>query len=569
MIKTEKLYNDYLDKVQSEILKINLSDKNLKLLKKELKEVNLIIPVVGTFSAGKSSLINSFLNNNVLPVGITPETALASELRYSSNERIEAVKKNESFDAYGITDMEKVKANAKEYKHLRIYLKNEGIRNIEPLILVDMPGYDSPLDLHNQAIIRYLDKGVHYVVLINSEDGTMNDSVRRHLQDIEEFNGNFSFFLSKSDCKPQSDLMAIKEVVEEQISDYLDIEKSAIPINNTDGEALRKVLKEIDPDHLFKSMFVERLKDNYYDITDEINLSISTLKKSKEETDQILKELKSGEDKILRKKESMIADIREKYSNSAVNSVVESVGRDLSSSSDEIVSAFSSGGKDGFSRCISEIVRHSLISNVKDLMIETSGDIINDFSHELSDINKSMFDFVLDENITNRLADNVKGFFDGSNKFLKGAIDKQKGSESLYKVLTTIFSITTSILNPVVEMLIVFLPNIFSGLFGNFQKNKQDEQIKSKIMTSVIPSIKRDLQSKLPDIFDKQVNLLINNISEDFESKLKEQQETIKKAETEKQAEIQNIEAKIADYEQTVLEITNLTKEYDIFTTEI
>ncbi len=54
-----------------------------------------MIPVVGNFSAGKSTLLNRFLEKSVLPTAITPETSLATELHYSANERIEAFSNND------------------------------------------------------------------------------------------------------------------------------------------------------------------------------------------------------------------------------------------------------------------------------------------------------------------------------------------------------------------------------------------------------------------------------------------------------------------------------------------
>ena len=56
-----------------------------KALKQDIAEAELIMPVVGSFITGKSTLINSFLNSGLLPVGTTPETALATELRYSES----------------------------------------------------------------------------------------------------------------------------------------------------------------------------------------------------------------------------------------------------------------------------------------------------------------------------------------------------------------------------------------------------------------------------------------------------------------------------------------------------
>ncbi|GAA7207519.1 hypothetical protein ID0449_06720 [Helicobacter pylori] len=53
------------------------------------------MPIVGNFSAGKSTLLNCFLEKSVLPTAITPEISLATELHYSANERIEVFSNND------------------------------------------------------------------------------------------------------------------------------------------------------------------------------------------------------------------------------------------------------------------------------------------------------------------------------------------------------------------------------------------------------------------------------------------------------------------------------------------
>ena len=51
-------------------------------LQKHISDTDLIVPVIGAFSAGKSSLLNSFLGKRYLSEGIAPETALATELHW-------------------------------------------------------------------------------------------------------------------------------------------------------------------------------------------------------------------------------------------------------------------------------------------------------------------------------------------------------------------------------------------------------------------------------------------------------------------------------------------------------
>ena len=46
----------------------------------------VVAPLIGEFSTGKSSLVNALLGRSVLSVNITPETAVPTEICYSSDE---------------------------------------------------------------------------------------------------------------------------------------------------------------------------------------------------------------------------------------------------------------------------------------------------------------------------------------------------------------------------------------------------------------------------------------------------------------------------------------------------
>lgn len=80
-------------------------------LKEAVSKAQIVIPFVGEFSAGQSTLLNKFMNKGtVLSVAMTPETAIAAELYYSTDEHTEAVRTDGS--VVTITDE---KINPKEY----------------------------------------------------------------------------------------------------------------------------------------------------------------------------------------------------------------------------------------------------------------------------------------------------------------------------------------------------------------------------------------------------------------------------------------------------------------------
>ncbi|MFI3247088.1 MAG: dynamin family protein [Ferrimonas sp.] len=110
----------------------------------------LLVPVVGGFSAGKSTALNSLMHDELLPVDVTAETAIPAELRYSSDEHIIAVGIDGTEQRHPISALSELSANAAQYEVVRLYLERAVLKQLEPITLVDMPGFDSPLDQHNQ-----------------------------------------------------------------------------------------------------------------------------------------------------------------------------------------------------------------------------------------------------------------------------------------------------------------------------------------------------------------------------------------------------------------------------------
>ena len=128
MIKTQKKYIDYLEVVTNQLQNINIDTSRYKDYILKIKNTELIVPVVGGFSAGKSTLINHYLGDEILSTSLTPETALATELRYSSKNYIQAIKSDESFDIFELNQSNEIKDNAAKYKYLKLYLNNDKLK---------------------------------------------------------------------------------------------------------------------------------------------------------------------------------------------------------------------------------------------------------------------------------------------------------------------------------------------------------------------------------------------------------------------------------------------------------
>jgi len=384
----------------------------------------------------------------------------------------------------------------------------------------------------------------------------------RQLSDIQEYGRDFSFFLSKTNLRAKSEAEEVAQNLQEQIEEYFDIEKDIILIDDNGGESLHKILMSIEPEYLFQNLFIDELKDNYYAITEELNTMISSLGKNKKKNEEILTELKESLLKIQRERDKLVEEASEKYSNANINKIVEAVGRELTSSLDELVSATINGGEDSMSHLISEIVRHTLISNIKDSMSDISNDIVDSFSTNLKNLNSSMSEFTMSDNWLEKITDTTKNMLNSTKSTLDNIIDERKKSDnsnSMYKIITTILATTTTVLTPILELVIIFLPELLGGLFSNYQQRKKEEQIRNTLLTQIIPSLKRELRSKLPNIFNQQVQEMIKNISSQFEHIIEEKRQTIERTQQDIENKNIDIQKQINLYKDINKNITRLT----------
>ncbi|WP_033777634.1 dynamin family protein [Helicobacter pylori] len=226
-----------------------------------IQKQQLVIPVVGNFSTGKSTLLNRFLGSSVLPTGITPETSLATELHYSANERIEAFSSNdektESFEP-NEQSFEAIKENASKYSYLL------------------------------------------------------------------EFDKGLSFILSKTNLRTPSQVEEISRYIQNQIQDHLDLTTHLI-YSNKDNNALLEVADKIDAEKLFSALYLKRLKFLNSQLQNSLKSVMESFDYSKEKALEEIKALDLGVKDVEKTYEKLRANLEEEYSSVAVGSVVKKV----------------------------------------------------------------------------------------------------------------------------------------------------------------------------------------------------------------------------------------------------
>lgn len=544
MLKTQNIYLNYLEAVERLIVETPLSVDELGQLKEDVRHTELLIPVIGAFSAGKSSLINAFIGEDVLGVGLTPETELATELRYSSDPHLLALRPDGSSERLSVSALSTLKSRANEFTHVQLYLDNPQLKALPSLVLVDMPGFGSSLANHNKAIAYYLPRGVHFIVVTSVEDGNITQSMLRQLDDLQTYGRDFTFLLNKINLRSDEQVQAVAELIDDQIRSNFVTSRPVITVG-LDGEVrLKEVLTRIQPEQILRQVFEDRLKDLTHSLLSQINLALTSLKKDHTENQLALSELAKGIRQIERKRDEVLEDLRDQQLDRTVDSCLKMVGRELDNAESELVSAGLAGNQEAFSRIVSEVVRSSMTRSVKDQMDTLSRSVVADFAQAVGDLGKGMGQFNNEQNWLGQLTDRINRSLQKTGETLghwSGSLAERNAQELerlkkeskweegeplprvTYQGLATVLAVTTSVVNPLIELAIIFLPSILAFI----NEGRQREQLRQKVISEVIPSVKRELRDRLPALLNEQIDALVTQVSSEFEREISEKQSLI------------------------------------------
>ncbi len=565
MLKTQDAYENYLKAVQQLINRTPIQSDEIGNLREDVKQTELLIPMIGSFSAGKSSLLNAFLGADVLGVGLTPETELATELRYSSDPHILALRLDGSCERLDVSLLSSLKTRASEFTHLQLYLDNPHLQSLSPLVLVDMPGFGSSLANHNKAIAYYLPRGAHFVVVTSIEDGNITQSMMRQLDILQTYGRDFTFVLNKVNLRSDEQINEVAGLIEEQIKFNFSTTQPLVRIGLDGSTRIAEVLAKLEPEHIVRRLFEDRLKDLTHSLTNQVNLALTSLKRNQVENEHALSELANGIRQIERKRDNILADLRDQQLDRTVDRCISEAGRDLENAKEELVNSALSGNQEAFSRIVSDIVRGSMTRTIKDQMDLISRSVVSDFSQALGELGKSMGNFNNDPNWLNSMSERICRSLQKTGETLgnwsnslaernareletrKKETDWKEGQplpRIRYQSLATIIAVTTSVVNPLIELAIIFLPNILSFI----NEGRQRDQLRQKILNEVIPSVKRELRGKLPQLLNAQLDNLVAQVSAEFEHEIGEKQKIINELQSNRSKDSQIIERQIAEF---------------------
>jgi hypothetical protein len=485
----------------------------------EIKNFALKVLMLGVFNAGKSTLLNKFLNDTkFLKVNSEAETAVPCELKYSTDEKTLIHKTNGKV----VRELKDYNVRAEEgagIEYLEKFLDIKKLKDLGDIILVDMPGLDSSNDAHEEAINKYISAGAYYILLTDPENGGIKDSTGKFLNKILKYPDQFSVLLTKTD-------LSSKEHCEDVINDLKDQfrEKNLdIFIGQTkrgDYRDFERILENIEYNNIFKNIYRDR-------VLDIINLKASyltTILKNKDlDVSEIEENIKINEENFI-EIEKKIEKEKEKFNNNQIkNEIVEEFRSRLNSHFSEFKSA-AKKGEGAFNSKAKNIASAELNSIIESKLKQKVEYLIQDLQ-----------DFALDL---------PQGDFSSLSIDLEIKIDN-------FQIFTdTLKGIFKAMLIPIPILdLFMIAREIFKSKERREEENEElEESVRgaiSEVANSVVPQVTKIVDDAKLKVFNT-LNKKCKNEQEEIDRILKELIEKKKEEEEEFQKSVTDLESDIA-----------------------
>lgn len=181
-------------------------------LRAKQENANLILPLVGEFSSGKTTLINALTDSKKLETATKPTTATIYEVHFGCSS-CHANFVDEEGKLHEVSDIADLKNDAlADAKVVTVFDTSKKIPTTT--ILVDTPGLSSPDPKHKQTLVSFLPKadGIMLVTDINQQ---ITKSLTDFIETMKLSRRPIYLILTKSDTKPESEIGAVKKYISE------------------------------------------------------------------------------------------------------------------------------------------------------------------------------------------------------------------------------------------------------------------------------------------------------------------------------------------------------------------
>lgn len=546
-------------KVISKIgLPILLPETRLQLKGLEGKAVETIkiqehvkIPIMGLFNAGKTSLINALIGcPGLLPVDIVQTTAIPCEIysaKDSTSQKAEIFRAGElvydgSIEGYGLFEIIPGDVG-------KVYVDSPFIKSCEDkgIILVDMPGTDSGIREHNEAILRYVKNGTIFALLSNVSNGALSAVETAFLKELVQYGLPCALFLTQKERIDKDSLSEVSEVFSLSFHSIMgeDAMMGVISSNKSELDDFKKWIDNIDVAKINCMRFTPIVNKYLMSVLNSVETYRNVIKSSFDfndidsQIDALEQQLKEIERVLNDSIEN--ADSPEKSTQDILDVVSNSMISNARLVAEAIVSESSAQVND----TIMSIIRPALIK----AFAEEREQFVNAMKTELDAVTNHLLGSleIPSDVISNLITDNS----DAIIGFLQRWADSLMESDNPYA------KIAGQILNVLAEHVPSFLNKILGGKERALKKVEQKfvGPFTSQIISSLRPVVLRQVK--------EQQQHILENVRMKYAQQVAQIKEALRHLHEERTSGEAEFNGQIKEFEDVISKLNNIKKSLD------
>ena len=493
------------------------------------------IPLVGVFSAGKSSLLNAFSERpGMLPVDTTPETAVAYELYYAPIETVELYREGKQIESRPLTEIKQL--STKPGDIAKVYCKSNKIKELEMrgVILVDMPGIGSGIERHDAAIANYISRGNAFILIVDADQGSLRGSSLAFLNELGHYNMYPAVLVSKTDKKASEEVKDIVEYIKYQMSKtgngnpYI----STVCSVNNDFDGLSSYLSQIDSEKMLSTILGDKLKHIIKSVIDQLKIRVQLRTKDIENVDEKIKNI---EEEINNVKADLTSDTGSADSpEKSTQDILDNVQMALEAKATDIAQMIvDKEDKENIKATIISIVRMEVISSFKEESEQYSTALGSAIQESIKDI------------ATIEIDGDVMGDFADIY-------------EIVYEYVNDLLSLG-GIWGEIAKVLLPFLPDLINWMFGK-SNEELVEEARKKVLNKCVRQVITGLRPTILKMTTDNQKRIKEKIRAELISKMEKVKEGLREKKEDANKSKQEVEAEIAQLNEAISKLNELTK---------
>lgn len=250
--------------------------------RKNRMDCPLVLPLMGEFSAGKTTLINALTDSKELETSTKPTTATIYEVHFGC-ESCSAEVYNRDGSVVNIDSISSLhNADLADAAVVEVYDTSTQVPS--SIVLVDTPGLSSHDVRHKQALVDFIPNADGIILVADVNTGGLTRSLTEFIKTMELSKRRIYLVLTYCDTKSAADIASQKKYIE---SNNGIPQRSIAAVAAKDGK-VSELLSLLDTIQKDKSQIIEQVNaQRFINIATELKERIAKLKKAGDSDEEL------------------------------------------------------------------------------------------------------------------------------------------------------------------------------------------------------------------------------------------------------------------------------------------